>query len=547
MSSSMPTPVSFTFESADFHFAPTELPSPETNLDTFLAECNRKINWLICEAWQGRALPVRTRLVQCLTTSPIRKVSFENPWILQRAKPTGNDRVRLLGAFAHTTWHLKEQQASSHARVRKLGDTSRGTIVIFTKLAPEHEQPRGISHLLHFGFPPANWEKRLDFTDCANDLLDKKFYCSQILGKRFENDYEAFDANEFVKYANSKQFESIVKEKPAPAKWCGFPSPAMFAENAKQIKGSLFQNIQTDEPYQNRVAALLEYGAIVLCIPQSFRFAQSPVASEASDGSFILDSGLTVILDDDAPPTLDDLRQINAVAHKISLFIASTYGLATSLARHETSLKLSLVARAIDHELRNATANVSAILNTLVRSGQPVTQGDQLDIKARLNTAKAALDALTDVAQPGEKKPMMDEFLTVTKTFANYRDFTLKVQITEESQRLNPQMSSAFRLLLTELIRNAYKHNPSQNVRKEKCIATVKLELSDGFLKLCVENPTDRDSAFTDGNEPVLANTNGLGLALVTRLCEELKAEFSRTIDSHDIASVAVKIPIMQI
>ncbi|MGD0816711.1 MAG: hypothetical protein ABSA83_24230, partial [Verrucomicrobiota bacterium] len=144
------------FASGDFLFAPTELPPPDTDLETFLRECAKGVNQLICEAWKAGALPERTALVHCLTNlgkdTPLStKVSFDHPAIMRRDW-TAEKRLHLLSCYMHTTWHLKTNRASSHSRAREKGDVTRGTIVVFTKKEPEDAWPRWYSNLLHFGY-----------------------------------------------------------------------------------------------------------------------------------------------------------------------------------------------------------------------------------------------------------------------------------------------------------------------------------------------------------------------------------------------------------
>jgi hypothetical protein len=337
---------------ADHLFAPTELPSPESDLEAFLGNCNQRINWLICEAWINGVLPERTALVQCLTRSPIRgRIDFRHPWILKRGDQADKNRLRLLAAFAHTTWHLTRREASSHARMRDEGDTSRGAIVIFTKEMPESSWPGGVSHVLHFGFPGASWPKSFDFADCASDLMKSDFYCPEVLGS-FTDEFDAFDSNKFVNFAETAGKRSIIEDRPAPCKWNGRATAAMKAQRPERIS-DLFKKIRDDNIYQDRVAVLLEYGAIVLCAPQSMTFPTETL----SDESVILDSGLTVILSNDSAPTFDEIHRINAVAQKISLFIGSTYGLAKKLAHESERATANKVLGMIGHSLDNTFSN----------------------------------------------------------------------------------------------------------------------------------------------------------------------------------------------
>ena len=542
----MSTDVVLPFASADFLFSPTDLPDPGTDLETFLSACQKRVNWMICEAWEAGALPARTALVHCLTKPPLpTQVDFNHPAILKRPEQ-GNqkaleDRLCLLGCYMHTTWHLLTERASSHQRAREHGDVSRGAVIVFTKELPQSQPLQSYSHILHFGYQRSQWPPAPDFSDCRRFLEDSRFDLSQNNIPRFSRAYEAFDAVAFLDHAKAQQWPSITVPIPAPADWDGLPRPALNAVDPWKIVGgddSLFEDIRGDKRYRDRVAITVSYGAIILCLPQTFSFPDGHAKTEE-----LLDSGLTILLRGDEPPTSQELNQVRAVARKVSGFIGSTYGLAKALARHEVALTTELIAQAVDHELNNATTNVSAILEKMARQQVSMTPAIYTDIAARLNTARTALAALTEIARPNTSLTVSEQFRDVVQNFQEYSDYTLKVEVDSQIEIRRIELPSTFRLLLSELIRNAYKQNPVANHWAKNRVADVVLKLSHDDLTLRVTNPAEPDAQLHWPDQHRPAPKEPRGLELVARLCKELRAKGVAKV-SRSRATVTIHIPI---
>jgi len=370
-----PEMVPVPFASGDFLFAPTELPPPDTDLETFLRECAKSVNQLICEAWKTGALPKRTALVHCLTNLGKQpglstNVSFGHPAIMRRDW-AAEKRLRLLGCYLHTTWHLKNHMASSHRRAREKGDITRGTIVVFTKEEPKDVWPRWYSNLLHFGFKGTTLGTLPDFSDCASALQDPSFDRGRDQIPNYNDSYEAFDVEGFLKEVELSDLRSIIQPKPSPAEWDGKTSPAKFffetregdteadvkksKEAIKRVEERLYKDIKEDHAYRDRVAVTLQCGAIVLSLPQTIYFR-----GMQHEPPPYFDSGLTVLLardgesqQPDERPTIQELHQIQAVARKISAFIGSTYGVANMLVQESRMITARNIVSMISHSLKN--------------------------------------------------------------------------------------------------------------------------------------------------------------------------------------------------
>lgn len=450
MNDALPLP----FGTADFLFAPKKLPDPETDLDTFLEQCNKEINQMICRAWDRGALPQRTALVQVLTKPPITgQVDFRHPFILKKLQLPDADRLRLIASFAHTTWHLMHRKASSHARMRERGDTSRGAMVIFTKDKPLKAWPPGLGHILHLGYERTAWKHPLDISDCKDELARPEFCSGYDLGE-FSQKFETFDVVQFLQYAqkHKHKFSSIIKDQSAPSDWNGYPSIAKNADPNKKhaVEENLFTDIVGDKSYRDRVAVLLHCGAIVLCAPQSF-FIEGHL-----EKNVIFDSGLTVILTGDEAPTPEDLAMINAVAHSISSFIASTYGLANKLAHESQMIASRNIVSMISHSLKGSLTKASI-------------SNHQLERLVRLEMIK--LDAASILFDPtvAKKKAIKwsDGGFEGESLAATMREgiFESSKAITFTSTDLNGKSIDArFAALLIELSHNLRRHSRSGEI-----------------------------------------------------------------------------------
>ncbi len=524
--------IPFVAAGLDFLLSPTIIPAPEHGLERFNDECDLRLNELICEAWKNGVLPKDTALVQCLTKRPtVKKADFRHPVIFQSGLP---DRDKLLACFAHTTHFLREptnfRYGSSHARVRELGDLSRGTIIVFTRNAPLGPTPIDFTHVLQFGFPNGAIGKKLDVSSCSK-IIRNSLWVQPVAGERHVDGFEAFDVNAFLDDPDVQRLPAITEPKPAGAAWTGIPSPARNCSAGKKVTEDLFPNICDDTGYQNRVAALLEYGSIILAAPQSFELDTKAGAKPAS-----LDSGLTVVLRTSKSPTHEELLNVYAVAQKLSSFIASTHGLLDSLVRQKTSEIMALVAGGIAHEFGNTAENVRATLEDQI--GKPVTEAVVKDAEARLKVAKTTLEAITGLTRSEPDEPFLGVFKDIVKNFDNYHDYKVTCHVSPEVIARNPSLRSAFRLIFTEMLRNALKRNPRALKSAAKCRAHAAATLLDNSLTVTVTNPTD---IVENAGEPAIKKD---GLRIIKQLCIEFRGTITPLSIDNDVASISVTIPL---
>jgi len=224
-----------------------------------------------------------------------------------------------------------------------------------------------------------------DFSDCAFALQSASFDKSHDYIPDYDDRYEAFDVEGFLKEVELRGFRSIIDPKPSPSEWDGKTSPAeiffrrmedeteaevnkkkMAVRNVAEV---LFNDIKGDNAYRDRVAVTLHCGAIVLSLPQTLYFRGMQTASVP-----YLDSGLTVLLardggrrQPDKPPTIAELHQIQAVARKISIFIGLTYGVAKRIAEEARRARAHTVFGFIGHSLHNAFSTSSKVPGALER------------------------------------------------------------------------------------------------------------------------------------------------------------------------------------
>ncbi|HVX91032.1 MAG TPA: hypothetical protein VHC20_05415 [Candidatus Paceibacterota bacterium] len=446
----MPQTLPLPFDAADFLFAPKKLPDPELGLDGFLDRCNQKINQLVCRAWANGAFPSRTVLVQVLTKSPIAgQIDFRHPFILKKSEPKGTARRELLASFAHTTWHLMAREASSHSRMREFGDISRGAVILFTKKERNRRWPTSPWHTLHFGFRPAAWPGPLDSSDCSDAIEQPEFYAGFDLGE-FSDAFTTFDVAKFIKRSRESHFASIINDRAAPSDWRAITTPAENAKEPQKIRKALRTNIEIDTDYRDRVSVLLRMGAIVLCAPQSFYIA------DGHPKNGIFDSGLTVLLSDDEAPSSADLARIYAVSHNISVFIASTYGLANMLAHESQMLASRNIVSMISHSLKN----------TLTKAPRDKQQFERL---VRLEMIKLdAASVLFDSSVSHAKTILWDSAGFGSESVAA----TIKGGLFEGSDAIalsmqlldGKRVDARFAALVIELCSNLRKHSRSGSV-----------------------------------------------------------------------------------
>lgn len=418
---------------------------------------------MIVEAFEARALPDRTRIVQCVAREPHSATDFSYPAVCRGKK---NVCAEMAAALAHVTEFLSSPKGmSSHERVRKYGDTDIGNFVLFSSSKncaiidrlpfPAHAAFIGLKKLSDAKVPVATVEHYLRPSDEDTPLW-------------------SFDMAKCIAEHREKRTPSVTGEITQATITVAKCFPAQHVQSDKNRETvnesaiakteALLESITGDGPYLNRVSTLAATGQIVLCAPQVIFYGPE------HEHNSVFDAGLTLVLEGQEPVTQTELLQIYIVSRSLAQFLASVYGLVKEVARAEKHNAVQALSKALTHEV----GNMLAILKRKLRPIQ-MSNSAREDVHAHMHIAAKAARAVAGQAEE-ERRPAAEQFEELINEYLDLSDFNLAYESTTSGGADTAvEIPVAFGLALNEMLRNAYKHavRDSSNVARATCRMNV--------------------------------------------------------------------------
>gem|GEM_PF-3436872 len=228
---------------------------------------------------------------------------------------------------------------------------------------------------------------------------------------------------------------------PAEVFNCHIRSSTAEGQDSGRVIGII--QASENEEYLSRVAAISKFGQIVIAAPQVMYYLEG-------DHESVFDSGLTLLLAGDDPPSLLELFQIFLVSRFLAEYAASIFGIARQVALNERSQTLNTLAKTMRHEIGNMNENVKARLEMF-----PIEKADRADIEARLDISQLAAMGIVEHLEQREVN-LSDEFRKYLRRWKSLVD--LDLQVRSKGLVDTTWVPSAFTLAFNEMIRNGYKH-----------------------------------------------------------------------------------------
>lgn len=455
----------FLGKTLDFVMKPREVPSPvNKSLDAYNWECRQQFHHLLLEAFKRDAFPERASLVQSVlrsvaTHAPEKTIDFGlNPYGRASANAASREEARRFcqrqfSALAYVThWFKSMGGISSHQRFREHGDTTVGNLLIFSG-CEDYQLPTPLPFPAHGHF--IGLKSRV-----PNDLPDltKVHHIDAIP-----------DSSERRPIFEFKMEDCLSESFNVKGLSSSHPPPLVFNSQASCFSGKdpnadrLIKNIQSQKnvEYLSRVAALSEHGQIVISAPQVMYYSEGDDHHRS-----VFDSGLTILLAGDAPPSLEELLQIFIVSRSIAQYAASVFGIARQVAlsdRHET---LKTLSKAVKHEVGNMADDVKAKL-FLAKTPQKVSN----DIEGRIDSTHLSVMASVDHLE-GMQVCLLEKFDELCEKWQLRSDIEFRVNKNTFSKKF--RVPAAFMLAVNEMLRNAYKHSVTEDgVKGIDCTLTV--------------------------------------------------------------------------
>jgi hypothetical protein len=441
----------------DFVMRPRGVPSPANrSLDDYNWDCRAQFQRLLVNAFQSGALPERA----CLVQSVIRSVTAHSPDQVTdfSLHPYGRGGVsraeakrfcrRQFGALAYITyWFRNMGGISSHQSFREHGDTTVGNILIFSG-SREYQLPSSLpfpAHGYFIGLKSNGPDAFSELPGLSGPMMDEAVDLPCGAEPIFE-----FLMDDFLK-ENASVSALGSTHPPAEVFNCHSSPLRGDGRDSDQVIGTIQASHNAE--YLSRVAALAELGQIVIAAPQVMYYMER-------DHKSVFDSGLTLLLAGDDPPSLLELFQIFLVSRYLAEYAVSVFGIARQVALNERSRTLNTLAKTMRHEIGNMNENVKTRLELA-----PIEKATRVDIEARLDIAQLAAMGIVEHLEQREVK-LSDEFRKYLKRWNSLVD--LNLQVREEGLDETTWVPSAFILAINELIRNGYKHTTGKP-KQVKC------------------------------------------------------------------------------
>lgn len=268
------------------------------------------------------------------------------------------------------------------------------------------------------------------------------------------------------------------------------PAEVLSVDETKRVN-TFFERLAANTKYLNHIIPCVLHGPVVLAAPRKLHFSSATNTREVGD------SGLTIVFKKDHKLSSEDLERCYLVAHKLSSLFTSAYGIAKHLFQHKLPQeKLDVAMKMVEtfrHEFNNTYSIVQSRLGKAVRDNivaKPIFD----DINGRLGLMSVAIDGLDSSFNLEEREPLLDQVKSLQDWTSKWLDFEFSVKNTIPKQTgKSVLVSKAFRLILSELTRNAYKYNPESLPESEPRRASLVISANPTNVQIVFENLTEEN------------------------------------------------------
>jgi hypothetical protein len=269
-------------------------------------------------------------------------------------------------------------------------------------------------------------------------------------------------------------------------------SPKRVVTRLEQILGHQL------ERYFSHILPLTALGDIILCVPLLYLFEQGSSIENGLGGG-----GCLFLIKDRANG--ETLRRLYMVTHKLCSMISGIVDVAQVSSRREATETGTAIMRQMTYVLQHEYNNTNNLVQALLRPDKTAKKSHKRAASKRipdprndevfmiLNLMSSSIEGLDGLFDLKRTEALLDVLEDISNITQFSTEFPTQVVLNNESEELrNFRVPQTYRLVLAELVRNAFKKIDNLPAGSDR-VTCLKAAVRGDAAEIIVENSVSED------------------------------------------------------